>query len=94
MRDGVELSLDVLRPDTPGPHPVILLRTPYDKVRSRQPFHQDLARRGYIVAYNDIRGRFNSDGEFTPYIHDTEDGYDTIEWIAAQEWCEDRKSVV
>jgi putative CocE/NonD family hydrolase len=88
MRDGVELSLDLIRPDTPGPHPVILLRTPYDKVRGRQPFHHDLARRGYIVALNDIRGRFNSDGDFTPYIHDTEDGYDTIEWIAAQEWCD------
>ena len=35
-----------------------------------------------------MRGRFNSDGEFTPYIHDTEDGYDVIEWIAAQEWCD------
>ncbi|HEX3722265.1 MAG TPA: CocE/NonD family hydrolase [Nitrolancea sp.] len=88
MRDGVELSLDLIRPDAPGPHPVILLRTPYDKARGRSPFHFDLARRGYIVAQNDVRGRFNSGGEFTPYVHDTDDGYDTIEWIAAQDWCD------
>jgi putative CocE/NonD family hydrolase len=88
MRDGVELSLDLIRPEVPGAYPVVLVRTPYDKVRARQPFHHDLARRGYIVALNDLRGRFNSDGEFTPYIHDTEDGYDTVEWIAQQEWCD------
>ena len=88
VRDGVELSLDLIRPDVPGTYPVVLLRTPYDKTGARAPFLQELAKRGYIVALNDIRGRFNSDGEFTPYIHDTEDGYDVIEWIAAQEWCD------
>jgi putative CocE/NonD family hydrolase len=88
MRDGVELALDLIRPDVPGRYPVVLIRTPYDKARVPQPFHHELARRGYIVALNDLRGRFNSDGEFTPYIHDTEDGYDTVEWIAAQEWCD------
>ena len=88
MRDGIELSLDLIRPDTPGPYPVVLARTPYDKANINLPFHHDLARRGYIIAYNDIRGRFNSDGDFTPYVHDTDDGYDTIEWIAAQEWCD------
>ena len=86
MRDGVDLSLDLIRPDVPGNYPVVLIRTPYDKVKARQPFHHELARRGYIVALNDLRGRFNSDGEFTPYVHDTDDGYDTVEWIAAQEW--------
>ncbi|RIK37753.1 MAG: hydrolase [Chloroflexi bacterium] len=88
MRDGVDLSLDLIRPDVPGSYPVILLRTPYDKTRARSPFLQELARRGYIIALNDLRGRFNSDGEFTPYIYDTDDGYDVIEWIAAQEWCD------
>lgn len=88
MRDGTRLALDLIRPDVPGRYPVVLVRTPYDKVRARQPFMHELARRGYIVAMQDLRGRFNSDGEFTPYIHDTEDGYDTVEWIAAQEWCD------
>ncbi|HET7038149.1 MAG TPA: CocE/NonD family hydrolase [Thermomicrobiaceae bacterium] len=88
LRDGVELSLDLIRPDTPGAYPVVLLRTPYDKTQSRTPFLHELARRGYIVALNDLRGRFNSDGEFTPYIHDTDDGYDVVEWLASQEWCD------
>lgn len=86
MRDGVDLSIDVLRPDAPGTYPVVLVRTPYDKVLARKPFHDELVKRGYIVVLNDLRGRFNSDGEYTPYVHDTDDGYDTIEWIAAQEW--------
>lgn len=86
LRDGVELSLDLIRPDVPGMYPVVLVRTPYDKTRARQPFLHELARRGYIVALNDLRGRFNSDGDFTPYVHDTQDGYDVIEWIAEQPW--------
>jgi putative CocE/NonD family hydrolase len=89
MRDGVELALDLLRPDLPGPLPVVLLRTPYDKVMARGPkLYERLAQRGYIVAFNDCRGRFNSDGVFRPYFDESDDGYDTVEWIAAQEWCD------
>jgi uncharacterized protein len=89
MRDGVELALDLLRPDIPGPLPVVLLRTPYDKVRARagrSNLPEELATRGYIVALNDCRGRFNSDGVFRPYFDEADDGYDTVEWIAAQDW--------
>lgn len=91
MRDGVELSLDLLRPDLPGPLPVVLIRTPYDKTTtraSRLGTYQNIAERGYIVAFNDCRGRFNSDGAFRPYFDDTRDGHDTVEWIAAQPWCD------
>lgn len=89
MRDGVELALDLVRPDVPGPLPVVLMRTPYDKVNGHQsPLNVQLAQRGYIVALNDCRGRFNSDGVFTPYRGEYEDGYDTVEWIAAQDWCD------
>ena len=63
-RDGVELALDLIRPDTPGAYPVVLVRTPYDKTMGRTPFLQSLAERGYIVAIQDTRGRFNSDGEY------------------------------
>ena len=71
MRDGVELALDLLRPDLPGPLPIVLVRTPYDKMLSRagkSEFYQRLAQRGYIVAFNDCRGRFNSDGVFRPVL--------------------------
>ena len=89
MRDGVELSLDLVRPDLPGPLPVVLVRTPYDKVSGRNAqLYERLAQRGYVLAFNDCRGRFNSGGVFTPYFHEADDGFDTVEWIAAQEWCD------
>jgi uncharacterized protein len=91
MRDGVELALDLLRPDLDGPLPVVLLRTPYDKVLTRTSspgLYEELAQRGYIVAFNDCRGRFNSDGVFRPYFDEADDGFDTVEWIAAQDWCD------
>jgi len=91
MRDGVELALDLVRPDADGPLPVVLVRTPYDKTLTRrygeEQFHR-LATRGYIVAVNDCRGRFNSDGTFFPYFNEHDDGYDTVEWIATQAWCD------
>lgn len=92
MRDGVLLSMDLLRPDAPGRFPVILARTPYNKVASvasrSRPFQEHLARRGYIMAIQDCRGRYNSDGAFDPYRQEHADGFDTIEWLAAQEWCD------
>ena len=89
MRDGVLLAMDLLRPDSPGRFPVILTRTPYNKVKYRSaPFREDLARRGYVVALQDCRGRVNSDGVFDRYRQEHADGFDTIEWLAAQEWCD------
>jgi putative CocE/NonD family hydrolase len=91
MRDGVELALDLIRPDLPAPLPVVLMRTPYDKVSTREfmsGLPQRLAERGYVVALNDCRGRFNSDGSFQPNFDEADDGFDTIEWIAAQGWCD------
>lgn len=88
MRDGVELALDLLVPDLPGPLPVILTRTPYNKVSLHQlPMCHRFAQHGYIVAMNDCRGRFNSDGVWRPYFDERDDGHDTVEWIAAQPWC-------
>ncbi|MEV4898184.1 CocE/NonD family hydrolase [Nonomuraea sp. NPDC055795] len=89
MRDGVELALDLVRPDLPGPLPVVLQRTPYDKVAGRDgEIYRGLVERGYITAFNDCRGRFNSDGVFEPHFHEADDGHDVIEWIAAQDWCD------
>jgi putative CocE/NonD family hydrolase len=91
MRDGVELALDLLRPQVDQPLPVVLLRTPYDKTMARkwiEATHSALTRRGYAVAINDCRGRFNSDGEFFPLQQERADGYDVVEWIAEQDWCD------
>ena len=45
------------------------------------------ARRGYVVAVEDCRGRFGSGGTWEPFINEPKDGYDTIEWLAEQPWC-------
>ena len=88
MRDGIKLAMDLIRPIEEGAYPVILIRTPYNKVGSRTPFYEELATRGYIVAIQDTRGRNNSDGEFFPYRDDRADGFDTVEWVAEQPWCD------
>ncbi len=93
MRDGTMLAMDILRPVEEDRYPVILVRTPYDKVRffaspMRRPFLDRMAARGYVVAVQDCRGRFNSDGAFDPYRQEHDDGFDTIEWIAKQAWCD------
>ena len=41
-----------------------------------------MVRAGYVVVHQDTRGRFTSDGEWLPWKHEREDGYDTIEWAA------------
>ena len=87
MRDGVILRGDIFRPDADGKFPVLLERTPY---RRSIPwgydvdFAQRAASRGYVVFLQDVRGRYSSDGDWSPFVHESEDGYDTIEWIAAQ----------
>ena len=87
MRDGIELSADVYRPDTEGKFPVILSRTPYNKNGSRTlAFGRYFASRGYVYVEMDVRGRGDSDGVFIPYRNDGLDGYDAIEWCSQQSW--------
>jgi putative CocE/NonD family hydrolase len=80
-RDGVLLATDVYRPAGPGPFPVLLERTPYDKAapsrsernatdarpRSRAEVAACFVGHGYAVAYQDCRGRYRSGGRFTKY---------------------------
>src|SRR5690606_8307306 len=95
MRDGVRLATDIYRPardgePLPGPFPALLVRTPYDKsvphtVETKGIF---FARHGYVVAIQDVRGRYASEGTFAFLSQEAEDGYDTVEWLAAQPWCD------
>jgi putative CocE/NonD family hydrolase len=84
-RDGVTLRADVYRPDGPGRHPVLLSRLPYDKSLRRRPGDIDIfVEHGYVVIFQDTRGRFASDGEeFYPLVHEAQDGHDAVEWAAA-----------
>ena len=87
MRDGVELSADIYRPDQPGRFPVILSRTPYTKTgNSILKIARFFAADGYVFVTMDVRGRGDSDGQFVPYVNDGKDGYDAIEWCASQDW--------
>ncbi|MHB0877939.1 MAG: CocE/NonD family hydrolase [Anaerolineae bacterium] len=91
MRDGVTLACDVYMPasngePSAGAYPVVLERTPYDKRRSID-LGRYFARNGYVFVAQDVRGRYQSTGEWYAFAHEAPDGYDTVEWIARQPWC-------
>jgi putative CocE/NonD family hydrolase len=88
MRDGVKLSTDLYFPVDAGKKlPVIMIRTPYNKkVEWTVEPGRWFAGQGYIVAIQDVRGKFESQGEYIVSASDTQDGYDTIDWLAAQPW--------
>lgn len=104
MRDGVQLATDVFRPavngePNAGPLPTILCRTPYDKTDKRYVEIADFfTPRGYATVLQDLRGRYRSQGVgqyfHTVNEHDGRDGFDTIEWIAAQPWSNGRVGTV
>jgi putative CocE/NonD family hydrolase len=86
------------------PLPVILERTPYGKGRAsraeidrgeteprpRPEVAEWFVCHGYVVVYQDCRGRYDSEGHFVKYLQDGEDGYDTMQWLARQPWCDGR----
>ena len=94
MRDGVRLASDVVRPDDPGRHPVLLIRTPYGKdAYVDDPGHSAwyFANHGYAVVIQDCRARFGSEGDsYEPLFQEVEDGYDAVEWAARQPWSNGR----
>ncbi|MBI4234082.1 MAG: CocE/NonD family hydrolase [Chloroflexi bacterium] len=93
MRDGVCLASDIHRPARGGlpverAFPVLLERTPYNKGDPRRVQQATyFVPRGYVVVFQDCRGRFGSEGHFTKYTADGQDGYDTLAWLARQPWC-------
>ena len=87
MRDGVVLRADVFRPSAEGRFPTLVYRSPYDRKRaSEDEVAKAALAAGYAVVRVDVRGRYESEGDFTPYRNEGRDGYDTIEWAAAQPW--------
>ncbi len=107
MRDGVRLATDVYRPalpdgsPAPGKFPTILGRTSYNKsdpviwVGAVANF---FVPRGYVVILQDLRGRGLSEGTgqyyHTANVNEGRDGYDTVEWIAAQPWSSGKVGMV
>jgi len=88
MRDGVVLRADVFRPAGAGRFPTLVYRTPYGKEFALKDYTTfgHAVERGYAVVVQDVRGRYASGGDFRPYENEGQDGYDTIEWAAAQPW--------
>jgi uncharacterized protein len=90
MRDGVTLDTCIWLPADAGQVPALLVRTPYSRTvnaGNEAPMRRYLEA-GYAVVMQQIRGIGASGGHFTfnsPL--DRDDGYDTVEWIAAQPWC-------
>ncbi|MDT8427421.1 MAG: CocE/NonD family hydrolase [Pseudomonadales bacterium] len=83
MRDGINLATNLYLPEGDGPWPVVLTRTPYNKnmaAGNAKTYNE----RGYALVTQDVRGRYESQGENRPFEDDMNDGYDTVEWIAAQ----------
>jgi putative CocE/NonD family hydrolase len=89
MRDGTILRADVFHPRSPGRYPALVERTPY-ALALRADDGARFARHGYVYVAQNVRGRFGSGGAFHPWQDDgwgtNRDGFDTIEWAAAQPW--------
>jgi putative CocE/NonD family hydrolase len=91
-------------PALDGPLPVIFERTPYGKhlpsrselsvsdaqVKSRAEVALHFVQQGYIVVFQDCRGCYASQGVFSKYVNEAEDGFDTCAWIVAQPWSNGR----
>src|SRR5215469_10658133 len=86
MRDGVTLLADVYRPTEPGDYPVLLMRLPYNKKTAQTYVYASpefYASQCYIVAIQDVRGQYASEGTFYAFRDEMNDGYDSVEWAAA-----------
>lgn len=91
MRDGVVLRADVFRPHGNGRRPTLVYRTPYDRTgTATDSIVRAAVSRGYAVVLQDVRGRYASAGDFQAYHQEGKDGFDTIEWAAAQPWSNGR----
>src|SRR5262249_51250735 len=88
MRDGVKLAADVIRPADEGRFPAVLVRTPYRRAPELLMKGGTFASRGYALVAQDVRGRFDSEGEWFPLKNEANDGSDTIDWLASQPWCD------
>ncbi len=92
MSDGCNMATDIYFPAIEGriiedKFPIILERTPYNKSLPNTVLNgKYFARRGYIVAFQDVRGRYESEGEWYPFAKEAPDGFETVEWLGSQKW--------
>jgi predicted acyl esterase len=93
MRDGVRLATDVYLPGGSQPTQTVLVRLCYDK-DGRYCFMSQLAplvtSRGYAFVVQDVRGKFRSEGLTLTFVHESADGFDTLDWVVNQPWSDGR----
>lgn len=98
MRDGAKLATDVYLPDGEGPFPVILTRTPYGRGPQGKGLAGFAASGEFAVVAQDMRGRFESQGDNLPFVGcgwgEHQDGVDTIAWIHKQSWAGDKLATI
>jgi len=87
LRDGVQLNATIYKPhEQKEPLPIIFTLTPYIS-DSYHPRGTYFAKNGYVYAIVDSRGRGSSEGTFDPFMQEAKDGYDIVEWLAKQQYC-------
>jgi len=91
--DGIGLASDRYSPIKQSLYPTIFIRSPYGRNTKSGPFGlltefcaYRFAERGYNVLVQDVRGRFESKGEFEPFLHEREDAKSTFDWLKQQTW--------
>ena len=95
-RDGVKMTTFVYLPTTPGRYPTLLTRDPYGRLSANGCFaggtasYAAWAQGGYAAVYQEVRGTYTSEGAFDPNVQEANDGYDAVEWAAAQPWSNGR----
>ncbi|MDA0956101.1 MAG: CocE/NonD family hydrolase, partial [Proteobacteria bacterium] len=77
MRDAVKLATDVYLPKGPGPFPTLLVRDIYGNgsAPGRQRYASWATENGYALVFQNARGRYDSEGQWTPYFQEINDGY-------------------
>ena len=90
MRDGKRLATDLFKPHGDGPFPVVFSRTPYGRTKNGKD-GSGFTRDGYVFVIQDMRGRFDSEGDNFPFVGcgwgEHQDGVDTVAWLKKQPWC-------
>jgi len=94
MRDNVPLDTNVFYPAMAGRFPTVLIRTPYGKGPDLPATYQSFINHGYAVVMQDVRGRYASGGTFDVLNQEGPDGYDTLNWIAAQPWSDGKVGMI
>ncbi|NQT12307.1 MAG: CocE/NonD family hydrolase, partial [Planctomycetes bacterium] len=85
MRDGTNLAAEIYRPDAPGKFPALMVLR-YFRSGQQSQRGEFFAKRGYVVALVDCRGRYDSEGTWVPYVNEPEDGYDAQQWLGSRPW--------